>query len=113
MASNAPLSTPISIMPSRKSANRSWGAPPRHHDDLLDRGDDAHQQERLGQQPPFLEGLAHRPEQLDEDEHQQQDAQQCGRGEDRRAIVEQVDERGHRGPTSRGAPTTRITATAK
>ena len=50
------------------------------HHDLLDRGDDADQQERLGDQLAFGNGDPDREQQLDHDEDQQQGVQDLQRG---------------------------------
>ena len=64
---------------------------PRDHDDLLDRGDDPHEQERFGDEPAPADGRADRAEQLDEDEREQQGVERGGGG-DVDAVVEAVDQ---------------------
>ena len=85
----------------------------RQHDDLLDRGDDPDEEERLGHELAPGQRGAHREEQLDDDEDEQQQVEDVGghvddacrcRGRRRSATVL---------PITTAATANRITATAR
>ena len=64
----------------------------RNHHNLLDRGDDPDQQERLGDELALPQRRADRAEQFDENEYEEQFRQQRGRG--RRHVVAEVFDEG-------------------